>query len=260
MDEVSNRFAEQRGRRRRRRRRMLALIVRKSFDEPMRHRVPSVHGPDAVRPAGPCSCGSTMLAGRASASVNQATAARSHAAFTQRPAGRDEWSATSTLTTPQRIPDIAGDGNIDGPQEVIGSASAITHDATHRERPSSSRPVIFPRRQGDFHSTAAAFLIPEFRRHSGSITRQSVGRTGIGYENPMAESFFAALKNERVHRTQYPTREHARRDVVRYIEFWYNSRRRHSGLQYRTPQQVRNEYLERKNSVIPWAVTERAGW
>ena len=46
----------------------------------------------------------------------------------------------------------------------------------------------------------------------------------------MAESFFAALKNERVHRTQYPTHEHARRDIVRYIEFWYNSRRRHSGL------------------------------
>ena len=39
----------------------------------------------------------------------------------------------------------------------------------------------------------------------------------------MAESFFAALKNERVYRTQYPTREHARRDIVRYIEFWYNS-------------------------------------
>jgi hypothetical protein len=29
----------------------------------------------------------------------------------------------------------------------------------------------------------------------------------------MAESFFAALKNERVYRTQYPTREHARRDI-----------------------------------------------
>ena len=58
--------------------------------------------------------------------------------------------------------------------------------------------------------------------------------------------FFAALKNERVHRTQYPTREHARRDVVRYIEFWYNSRRRHSGLQYRTPQQVHDEYLEQQ--------------
>ncbi|MDQ2874779.1 MAG: IS3 family transposase [Actinomycetota bacterium] len=76
--------------------------------------------------------------------------------------------------------------------------------------------------------------------------RHSVGRTGICYDNAMAESFFAALKNERVHRTQYPTREHARRDIVRYIEFWYNSRRRHSGLQYRTPQQVHNEYLEQQ--------------
>ena len=78
--------------------------------------------------------------------------------------------------------------------------------------------------------------------------RQSAGRTGICYDNAMAESFFAALKNERVHRTQYPAREHARRDVVRYIEFWYNSRRRHSGLQYRTPQQVHEEYLERQSA------------
>jgi putative transposase len=74
--------------------------------------------------------------------------------------------------------------------------------------------------------------------------RQSVGRTGICYDNALAESFNAALKNELVHRTHYPTRDHARRDIARYIEFWYSSRRRHSGLQYRTPQQVRNHYLE----------------
>ena len=78
--------------------------------------------------------------------------------------------------------------------------------------------------------------------------RQSAGRTGICYDNAMAESFFAALKNERVHRTEYPTRDHARRDIVRYIEFWYNSRRRHSGLQYRTPQQVHDEYLEQQSA------------
>ena len=78
------------------------------------------------------------------------------------------------------------------------------------------------------------------------MLRQSVGRTGICYDNAMAESFFAALKNERVHRTQYPTREHARRDVARYIEFRYNLRRRHSGLGYRTPQQVYDEYLNRQ--------------
>ena len=76
--------------------------------------------------------------------------------------------------------------------------------------------------------------------------RHSVGRTGICYDNAMAESFNAALKNELVYRTQYPTREHARRDVVRYIEFWYNSKRRHSGLQYRCPQQAHDEYLEKQ--------------
>jgi transposase InsO family protein len=78
--------------------------------------------------------------------------------------------------------------------------------------------------------------------------RHSVGRTGICYDNAMAESFNAALKNELVHRTQYPTREHARRDIVRYIEFWYNSKRRHSGLQYKSPQQVLDEYLERQTT------------
>ena len=72
--------------------------------------------------------------------------------------------------------------------------------------------------------------------------RHSVGRTGICYDNAMAESFFAALKNERVHRTAYPTREHARRDVIRYIEFWYNRHRLHSGLGYRTPHETLTEW------------------
>lgn len=76
--------------------------------------------------------------------------------------------------------------------------------------------------------------------------RQSVGRTGICFDNALAESFFAALKNERVHRTEYPTREHARTDIARYIEFRYNTKRRHSGLDYRTPQQVHDEYLNRQ--------------
>ena len=74
--------------------------------------------------------------------------------------------------------------------------------------------------------------------------RHSVGRTGICYDNAMAESFFAALKNERVHRTAYPTREHARRDVTRYIELWYNRKRLHSGLDYRTPQEALNEWRD----------------
>lgn len=73
--------------------------------------------------------------------------------------------------------------------------------------------------------------------------RQSVGRTGICYDNAMAESFFGVLKTERVNRTVYPTRLHAERDVAAYIELRYNSLRLHSGLGYRTPREIRNEYL-----------------
>lgn len=66
----------------------------------------------------------------------------------------------------------------------------------------------------------------------------SVGRTGVCWDNSLAESFFAALKNERVHRTVYPTKAHAKRDVVNYIEGFYNSRRRHSALDYQRPDEV----------------------
>ena len=47
--------------------------------------------------------------------------------------------------------------------------------------------------------------------------RQSVGRTGICFDNALAESFNAALKVERVHHTLYPTRKKARKDIARYI-------------------------------------------
>ncbi|MGQ0775678.1 MAG: IS3 family transposase [Pseudonocardiales bacterium] len=62
----------------------------------------------------------------------------------------------------------------------------------------------------------------------------------------MAESFFGALKNELVHRTVYPTREHAHRDIARYIEIRYNTKRLHSGLGYKTPREVHDEYLNRQ--------------
>src|SRR5690349_8825774 len=76
--------------------------------------------------------------------------------------------------------------------------------------------------------------------------RQSVGRTGICYDNAMAESFNAALKVERVHRTAYPTRKKAKEDIARYIELRYNRTRLHSGLGYRTPQEALDAYLNRQ--------------
>lgn len=73
--------------------------------------------------------------------------------------------------------------------------------------------------------------------------RHSLGRTGICWDNALAESFFASLKNERVHHMVYPTRRKAKDDIARYIELFYNRRRLHSALGYRTPQEVRNEYI-----------------
>ncbi len=74
--------------------------------------------------------------------------------------------------------------------------------------------------------------------------RQSVGRTGICYDNALAESLNGTLKNELVYRTVYSTREKARKDIARWIELRYNRTRLHSGLGYRTPQEVLDEYLK----------------
>jgi nucleoside-diphosphate-sugar epimerase len=46
---------------------------------------------------------------------------------------------------------------------------------------------------------------------------QAAVRPGVCWDNSMAESFFAALKNEPVYRTAYATKSQARSDVIRYI-------------------------------------------
>ena len=76
--------------------------------------------------------------------------------------------------------------------------------------------------------------------------RQSVGRTGVCWDNAMAESFFGALKNEWINRMTFLTRGEARQEVVKYIEGFYNRQRLHSGLAYQTPLEVHNEYLNRQ--------------
>jgi transposase InsO family protein len=71
---------------------------------------------------------------------------------------------------------------------------------------------------------------------------QSVGRTGICYDNSLSESTNGAVKVELVNREEYPTRAYAEKEVARYIELFYNSRRFHSTLGYRTPQEVLDAY------------------
>ena len=58
----------------------------------------------------------------------------------------------------------------------------------------------------------------------------SMSRKGDCWDNSVAESFFGSLKTERVFDSAYRTREDARRDIVDYIEMFYNTKRRHSYL------------------------------
>jgi putative transposase len=101
-----------------------------------------------------------------------------------------------------------------------------------------------------FHSDRGSnYTSAQFGRTLESLgIRRSVGRTGICYDNSMAESFFATLKKERVHRTVYPTRQRAMDDIARYIELRYNTQRLHSGLGYKTPHEVYTECLNRQQA------------
>jgi putative transposase len=77
------------------------------------------------------------------------------------------------------------------------------------------------------------------RRHD---LRKSVGRTGVCWDNAMAESFFGVLKNELVSRISYATRAELKRDIMAWIELWYNRRRLHSANGYRPPIEVREAF------------------
>lgn len=81
------------------------------------------------------------------------------------------------------------------------------------------------------------------KKLQGMGIQQSVGRTGVCWDNAMAESFFGALKNEWLNRMIFATRAEARQEVVKYIEGFYNRKRLHSGLGYKAPQEVHDEYL-----------------
>lgn len=73
---------------------------------------------------------------------------------------------------------------------------------------------------------------------------QSMGATGVCFDNSVAESWFATLKKELVHRTRYATRAQARAEIVTWIEGWYNRRRLHSTLDYMTPIDKEEQYWD----------------
>jgi len=73
----------------------------------------------------------------------------------------------------------------------------------------------------------------------------SMGSKGDCFDNAAAESFFATLKKELVHRHSWPSRQKLRSAVFDYIESFYNRERRHSTLGYLSPEEFEKIYIER---------------
>ena len=95
-----------------------------------------------------------------------------------------------------------------------------------------------------FHSDRGSqYTSAEFRVHLGAFSLHgSMGKIGQCWDNALAESFFASLKNELVYRTVFPTRAKARAAIAEYIEVFYNRTRLHSGLGYTTPAEARTMF------------------
>ena len=71
--------------------------------------------------------------------------------------------------------------------------------------------------------------------------RVSMSRKGNCWDNAVMERFFGSLKSERTNGKNYLTREQAKRDVIDYIEMFYNSYRLHSTLGYLSPLQYEKQ-------------------
>lgn len=78
-----------------------------------------------------------------------------------------------------------------------------------------------------YHSDRGTqFTSAEFQAWcAGNGITQSMGRTGVCWDNSVAENFFSHLKTEFYHHHSFATRLAARTATMEYIEVWYNRQR-----------------------------------
>ena len=72
-----------------------------------------------------------------------------------------------------------------------------------------------------------------------------MSRKGNCWDNAVAESFFKIVKSELGYDTKFTSRRQASLTLFEFIEGWYNRKRIHQALGYKTPIQVEFEILNR---------------
>jgi len=73
---------------------------------------------------------------------------------------------------------------------------------------------------------------------------QSMSATGCYYDNAITESFFGTLKRELIHHCSFLTMQQAQSRIFRYIEGFYNRKRRHSAIGYLSPERFEQEHFK----------------
>lgn len=130
---------------------------------------------------------------------------------------------------------------------IVHYASGETYGAprVHQELQAEGFPVS-PKRVARLMRedglVARRYAAPAYRAElaaHGMIA--SMSAKGDCYDNAVAESFFATLESELVMQRDWETRADARRAIFRYIETWYNRKRRHSTLGYISPVEYENQ-------------------
>lgn len=81
--------------------------------------------------------------------------------------------------------------------------------------------------------------------------RPSTGSVGDCFDNAMCESFFATLECELLAKHRFPSQAAARPIVFSFIEGWYNTRRRHSSIDYLSPIQFEQRHEARLQAESP---------
>ena len=93
-----------------------------------------------------------------------------------------------------------------------------------------------------FHSDRgvqyASYAFSDELKRSGVL--QSMSRKGNCWDNAVAENFFKILKSEMVKHVKFHTVLQARKELFEFIEIWYNRKRKHAYLGYKTPEQYGN--------------------
>ena len=79
----------------------------------------------------------------------------------------------------------------------------------------------------------------------------SMSRPANPYDNASCESFIKTLKREEIYANQYQDLDHLRSNIEEFIERYYNQKRLHSALGYRSPEEFEQDtQLESETTTV----------